>query len=68
MLSLGKSSGRSLPMISLTLFTDGGGVRGMASLRMLKAVMAEVHPNKHPYQVFDMIGGTSTGGYAHCLL
>jgi len=40
----------------------------MASLRMLKAVMAEVHPNKDPYQVFDMIGGTSTGGYAHCLL
>lgn len=35
----------------------------MASLRMLKAVMAKLHPGQQPYQVFDMIGGTSTGGY-----
>jgi patatin-like phospholipase/acyl hydrolase len=37
-------------------------VRGVASLRMLKAVMSKVHPGKKPWEVFDMIGGTSTGG------
>lgn len=30
---------------------------------MLKAVLIKVHPNKEPWQVFDLIGGTSTGGF-----
>ncbi len=45
---------------------DGGGVRGLASLHMLQAVMNKVHPKKKPCEVFDMIGGTSTGGYVNC--
>ncbi|KAF3003991.1 hypothetical protein E8E14_007678 [Neopestalotiopsis sp. 37M] len=48
------------PVRALSL--DGGGVRGLASLHMLKAVMEKAAPNKKPCQVFDMIGGTSTGG------
>ncbi|KAF3050581.1 hypothetical protein E8E11_007435 [Didymella keratinophila] len=49
---------RPLRVLSL----DGGGVRGLASLRLLRAVFREAYPNKKPWQVFDMIGGTSTGG------
>ncbi|KAH0370527.1 hypothetical protein KCU65_g2571, partial [Aureobasidium melanogenum] len=41
---------------------DGGGVRGLSSLMLLKAVMDRISPSKKPCQVFDMIGGTSTGG------
>ncbi|KKY28473.1 putative protein kinase subdomain-containing protein [Diplodia seriata] len=41
---------------------DGGGVRGLSSLLLLKAVMDKVSPNKKPCELFDMIGGTSTGG------
>jgi patatin-like phospholipase/acyl hydrolase len=29
---------------------------------LLKAVMDRLTPSKKPYQVFDLIGGTSTGG------
>lgn len=41
---------------------DGGGVRGMSSLYLLKAVMERAYPDKKPCDVFDMIGGTSAGG------
>lgn len=41
---------------------DGGGVRGLSSLMLLKAVMDRISPNKKPCQIFDMVGGTSTGG------
>ncbi|KAL1629248.1 hypothetical protein SLS56_005471 [Neofusicoccum ribis] len=47
---------------------DGGGVRGLSSLLLLKAVMDKVHPNKKPCEVFDMIGGTSTGGLIAIML
>lgn len=43
---------------------DGGGVRGIAALMLLKAVMDEAAPGKKPCEVFDIIAGTSTGGYA----
>jgi len=29
---------------------------------LLDEVFKKAHPGKLPYQVFDMIGGTSTGG------
>lgn len=34
----------------------------MAALVLLDEVMKKIAPNKQPYEVFDMIGGTSTGG------
>lgn len=46
----------------LTYCEDGGGVRGLSALHLLKAVMDKSSPNKKPCEVFDMIGGTSTGG------
>ena len=57
---------RGLCILSL----DGGGVRGLSALYILKAVMARVNngrkhvglPSVKPYEIFDLIGGTSTGG------
>lgn len=45
------------------LCLDGGGVRGLASLFMLKQILSHVE-NPNPYEFFDMIAGTSTGGDA----
>lgn len=60
--------GRDLILLSL----DGGGVRGLSSLKILKQLMERVAvtagldvPPK-PCDYFDMIGGTSTGGYDFC--
>ena len=52
------------------LSLDGGGVRGLSSLYILKSIMDEVNrlrkekglSSRRPCEVFDMIGGTSTGG------
>ena len=52
------------------LLSDGGGVRGLASLLILKRIMwalderldREVKRALLPCQHFDMIAGTSTGG------
>jgi patatin-like phospholipase/acyl hydrolase len=52
------------------LSLDGGGVRGLSTLYILKGVMdrlnyerqAAKHPLVKPCEVFDLIGGTSTGG------
>ena len=57
------------------LSLDGGGVRGLSTLYILKQLMAKLaherygnaasrHPPVKPCEVFDLIGGTSTGGYA----
>lgn len=46
--------------------TDGGGVRGISSLYILQAILAKVsagNPSVRPCEYFDMICGTSTGGY-----
>jgi patatin-like phospholipase/acyl hydrolase len=44
---------------------DGGGVRGLSTLQILKQLMAVVDPESppKPCDYFDMIGGTSTGGF-----
>lgn len=58
--------GRGLTLLSL----DGGGVRGLSSLHILKHLMERIKDEKglaeepKPCEYFDMIGGTSTGGYA----
>ena len=49
---------------------DGGGTRGVLSIAMLKELMTRVSPNgdKQPYELFDIICGTSTGGIIAVLL
>lgn len=52
------------------LSLDGGGVRGLSSLYILKSIMDRLNhirgqeklPPVKPCEVFDLIGGTSTGG------
>jgi patatin-like phospholipase/acyl hydrolase len=50
---------------------DGGGVRRLSTLYILREIMAALNhareeaglPNVKPCETFDLIGGTSTGGY-----
>jgi patatin-like phospholipase/acyl hydrolase len=47
---------------------DGGGIRGLASLYILKQIMAQLEAQLEvpapilPCNYFDLIAGTSTGG------
>ncbi len=54
------TSDRVLRLLAL----DGGGIRGLSSLLILQRLMEAIDPNSppKPCDVFDMIGGTSTGG------
>lgn len=59
---------RGLCLLSI----DGGGVRGLSTLYILRTIMNGVNdervnsqppkPPVRPCDIFDMIGGTSTGG------
>jgi patatin-like phospholipase/acyl hydrolase len=52
------------------LSLDGGGVRGLSTLYILKSIVDRLNhdrktanlPPVKPCEVFDLIGGTSTGG------
>lgn len=53
------------------LSLDGGGVRGLSALYILKNIMDRLNgernkfanlPPVKPCDIFDLIGGTSTGG------
>ncbi|KAI6308490.1 hypothetical protein MCOR29_008222 [Pyricularia oryzae] len=58
------------------LSLDGGGVRGLLTLHVLKVIMGELNHQRQlnglgrvkPCDVFDMIGGTSTGGLIAIML
>jgi patatin-like phospholipase/acyl hydrolase len=55
-------------MVADGLLIDGGGVRGVSSLRTLRKIMEEVAQLEgkdvvKPCDYFDMMAGTSTGGY-----
>ncbi|KAL9086369.1 MAG: hypothetical protein Q9165_007155 [Trypethelium subeluteriae] len=58
------------------LSLDGGGVRGLSTLYILKGLMQRVNherqkdglPAVKPCEVFDLIGGTSTGGFIAIML
>ncbi|SPO01972.1 uncharacterized protein DNG_04645 [Cephalotrichum gorgonifer] len=52
------------------LALDGGGVRGLSSLLILRRLMEAINPDNppNPCDVFDMIGGTSTGGIIAVML
>ncbi|CAG8358973.1 unnamed protein product [Penicillium salamii] len=58
------------------LSLDGGGVRGLSSLFILQRIMHQINdargknnkPSVKPCEVFDLIGGTSTGGLIAIML
>ncbi|KAJ5190029.1 Acyl transferase/acyl hydrolase/lysophospholipase [Penicillium cf. griseofulvum] len=56
------------------LSLDGGGVRGLSSLLILKDIMTQLNSAREdsevlkPCDVFDLIGGTSTGGLIAIML
>jgi len=53
---------------------DGGGVRGLSSLLILRDIMEDVGQTREtfetprPSEYFDLIGGTSTGGLIAIML
>ncbi len=60
-----------MPAADLRLLAlDGGSVRGLSSLIILRHLMAAVDPDAppKPYDYFDMIGGTSTGSLIAIML
>jgi patatin-like phospholipase/acyl hydrolase len=52
----------------LTSNADGGGIRGLSSIMVVEDIMKNINQHRHeindlkPYQVFDLIAGTGTGG------
>ena len=56
------------------LSLDGGGVRGLSSLLILREIMEEIGRQTKtaetplPCEYFDLIGGTSTGGLIAIML
>lgn len=61
------SRGSDLETEGLCLLSlDGGGVRGLSTLMILETLMARINSKREeaakPCEVFDLIGGTSTGG------
>jgi patatin-like phospholipase/acyl hydrolase len=69
------SSSTSVPpkRVRKLLSLDGGGVRGLSSIMILRALMAHMNHGRRearaePWQEFDMIGGTSTGGLLALML
>ena len=56
------------------LTLDGGGVRGLSSLLILRDIMEDIAQRNdaaetpRPAQYFDLIGGTSTGGLIAIML
>ncbi|KAI0413294.1 hypothetical protein F5X98DRAFT_352301 [Xylaria grammica] len=59
-------TGTDLCLLSM----DGGGVRGISSLLILRKLMEAINPKDppRPCDYFDMIGGTSTGGLIALML
>jgi hypothetical protein len=58
------------------LSLDGGGLRGLSTLYILQSIMSRLNferehlgqvslPPRKPCELFDLIGGTSTGGYVY---
>ena len=51
------------------LHADGGGIRGLSELLILQELMNRIKAHEQleetplPCDYFDLIGGTSTGGY-----
>ena len=60
------SEKREAPNVRKILSLDSGGVRGLSIIMILKYIMRNLNRERgtrlDPWQEFDMIGGTSTGG------
>lgn len=60
--------------MSRILTLDGGGIRGLSSLLILRDIMAEIgtatgiDEAPKPCEYFDLIGGTSTDGLIAIML
>ena len=74
LLSLGTVSPKKCKRdrISSSSWLDGGGIRGLSSLYILKQIMVTAQSKEadrappgsaRPCEYFDLIAGTSTGGY-----
>ncbi|KIW90642.1 uncharacterized protein Z519_08425 [Cladophialophora bantiana CBS 173.52] len=54
------------------LSIDGGGLRGLSAVMVLKHIMAKINHDRadklQPYEVFDLIGGTGVGGLVALML
>jgi patatin-like phospholipase/acyl hydrolase len=56
------------------LSLDGGGVRGLSALLILREIMEQIRKTTNterlplPFQYFDLIGGTGTGGLIALML
>src|ERR1700735_1756364 len=65
---------RDIPHCPRILTLDGGGVRGLSSLLILREIMEEIGRQSGaertplPCDYFDLIGGTSTGGLIAIML
>ncbi len=61
-----RSARREPPKIRKILSLDGGGVRGLSIITIVKCIMKNLNRERgyglEPWEEFDMIGGTSTGG------
>jgi patatin-like phospholipase/acyl hydrolase len=66
---------------NVTLFADGGGVRGLSSLLILQELMRQInvcigasrpsdnpHHDVKPHDIFELVAGTSTGGLIAVML
>ena len=66
LLSLGRYQPCNSRKIPIDQLKDGGGVKGITTLLILrevfKAVKKHVGKDVQPWEIFDLIGGTSTGG------
>jgi patatin-like phospholipase/acyl hydrolase len=66
-------SGIEVPLPRI-LSLDGGGVRGLSSLLILRDIMADIEnriglgATPKPCEYFDLIGGTGTGGLIAIML
>ncbi|KAJ5995750.1 hypothetical protein N7481_002727 [Penicillium waksmanii] len=62
----GSSSGKGLRLLSL----DGGGVRGLSIILIIKNLMERIDQGNPPApcEYFELIGGTSTGGLIAIML
>jgi hypothetical protein len=68
-------------LANISLFADGGGVRGLSTLLILQDLMSQInvslrnlrdaqdpHHDVEPHEIFDLVAGTSTGGLIAVML
>ncbi|KAI0269331.1 acyl transferase/acyl hydrolase/lysophospholipase [Gloeopeniophorella convolvens] len=73
---MSEEQGRDLKLLSLGTsdIPNGGGIRGLSSLLILKELMWRIKSEEnlqdvpHPCEYFDLMGGTSTGGLIALML